>query len=808
MKLFWQLELYRISDFPTRLFSPSLGLALSAILFLGMTQEPFEISVRELAEFVHRRGDLGGESGFRRSNRALEGIKGHKRIQQSRGSDYRPEVTVSRVFTKSGVELKVVGRVDGVIEGLTPLVEEIKTVERQWSREADPVHLAQLKLYAGILAGEKGWGHLSLLLTYLELETDEVTHFREEVTKDDVTGFLIETVEEWFSWLLPYVEWLQVRNASAEKAPFPFTSYRAGQRELARSVYRAVQCRSNLFVEAPTGLGKTLAVLYPAIKAFPLIADAKTFYVTAKTPGRLAAEDALQKLRATGLQIRSLSLTAKAKICFAPDASGCDPSTCPFTKGYYDRYKPAMRELLSGQKLDRENISAVAQKHRVCPFELSLDVSKWVDVIIGDYNYVFDPVVMLQRYFGEGRAKHVVLVDEAHNLVDRSRDMYSAILETDELSVPPEAVRGKNSVKARDALASARDEILRLLRGAPTNVPPPKSYHRGAFASESLPASLVEILRSTTAEIEGFLVEQSSREIVVPWLTPFFAIHRFLQIAEVFDGSYRMIIDPGNQRITLFCVDPSKRLAQTLKGLRSAVFFSATLSPLDYFIDVLGGSTESPKGTYPSPFRSDQMTVRIEPLNISFQARDRTMDSVAESVRKHVRANPGNHLIYCPSLTYLDSLHQKLEAFGIQAVAQRTMMRESEREAFLAKFTNGKDSVGLAVMGGIFAEGIDLPGDQLVGVTIIGVGLPSLSIERDLLSTYFDQKEKAGFDYAYRYPGMQRVLQAVGRLIRSENDQGEALLIDQRFLEERYEDLFPSWWTILPNVSGQETWDD
>ena len=771
-----------------------------------MSRHEYDISVRDLAEFVHRRGDLGGESTFRRSNRALEGIKGHKRIQQSRGSDYCPEVSVERSFKQGEVELRVIGRVDGVVEGLAPLVEEIKTVEPGWSRKADPVHWAQLRIYAGILALEKGWFHASLQLTYLELDSNEVFLFREEASREVLVEFLNETVGEWFSWLIPQVDWIGRRNASAEKAPFPFTKFRAGQRELARSVYRAVQNKLNLFVEAPTGMGKTLATLYPAIKALPLIADGKVFYVTAKTPGRLAAQDALQKLRDIGVQVRSVSLTAKAKICFAPDASGCDPATCPFRKGYYERYKPAMRELLGIQRLDSDNISMVARKHQVCPFELSLDVSNWVDVIIGDYNYVFDPTVMLQRYFGEGRAKHVVLVDEAHNLVDRSREMYSAMLAIADLAVATGTREGKTSGKARRALGAVRDQLEALMRSAPTGVPQPKPYHRGAFAAEAIPESFIEALRALAGAIEAFLVEQSSRETALPWLEPYFAIHRFLQVSDAFDETYRMIVDPGNQSVTLFCVDPSKRLAQTLKGLRSAVFFSATLSPLDYFIDVLGGSTESAKGSYASPFRSDQMAVRIAPLNISFQERDRSMDSVVEAVRRHLRENPGNNLIYCPSLAYLDQLHQKLTASGIAAFAQRAGMAESERESFLAKFTNGTGSVGLAVMGGIFAEGIDLPGEQLVGVTVIGVGLPGLSIERDLLVTYFDQKERSGFDYAYRYPGMQRVLQAVGRLIRSEDDQGAALLVDRRFLETRYENLFPSWWRVVPNEI-REDWD-
>ncbi len=375
-----------------------------------------------------------------------------------------------------------------------------------------------------------------------------------------------------------------------------------------------------------------------------------------------------------------------------------------------------------------------------------------------------------------------------------------------DLAVATGTREGKTSGKARRALGAVRDQLEALMRSAPTGVPQPKPYHRGAFAAEAIPESFIEALRALAGAIEAFLVEQSSRETALPWLEPYFAIHRFLQVSDAFDETYRMIVDPGNQSVTLFCVDPSKRLAQTLKGLRSAVFFSATLSPLDYFIDVLGGSTESAKGSYASPFRSDQMAVRIAPLNISFQERDRSMDSVVEAVRRHLRENPGNNLIYCPSLAYLDQLHQKLTASGIAAFAQRAGMAESERESFLAKFTNGTGSVGLAVMGGIFAEGIDLPGEQLVGVTVIGVGLPGLSIERDLLVAYFDQKERSGFDYAYRYPGMQRVLQAVGRLIRSEDDQGAALLVDRRFLETRYENLFPSWWRVVPNEI-REDWD-
>jgi len=326
---------------------------------------------------------------------------------------------------------------------------------------------------------------------------------------------------------------------------------------------------------------------------------------------------------------------------------------------FVDR-QAAMRELLAIQRLDSDNISIVARKYQVCPFELSLDVSNWVDVIIGDYNYVFDPTVMLQRYFGEGRAKHVVLIDEAHNLVDRGRDMYSTSLAVDDLFVATGTREDKTTEKIRRALGVARDQLEALMKSASTGVPRPKPYHRGAFVAEAVPEAFIETLRALDRAIEVFLVERSSRELALPWLEPYFAVHRFLQVSDAFDETYRVIIDPGNQSLTLFCLDPSKRLAQTLKGLRTAVFFSATLSPLDYFIDVLGGSAESAKGCYASPFRTDQLTVRIAPVNVSFQERGRSMDSVVEAIRRQLRENPGNNLIYCPSLAYLDQLHQKL----------------------------------------------------------------------------------------------------------------------------------------------------
>jgi DNA excision repair protein ERCC-2 len=760
-----------------------------------MKETQQEVTVKELAEFVHRRGDLSGDGGFRRTNRAVEGIKGHRRLQLSRGADYKSEVRVERIFSRSDISLRVTGRADGVIADLSPMVEEIKTVEARWSKQADPVHFAQLRLYAALLALEHDWPQVMLQLTYLELETDKATTFHEKASKDELSAFLNETLDEWFSWLLPHVAWIQRRDESIAEAAFPFPNFRKGQRELAALVYRSIRDKHNCFIEAPTGLGKTLATLYPAIKSLPLLGDGKVFYITAKTPGRLAARDALERLRSQGVHVRSVSLTAKAKICFGADAAGCDPTTCPFTQGYYERYKPAMRELLANEGLDKDSLTAVAQKHQVCPFELSLDVSAWVDVVIGDYNYVFDPSVMLQRYFGEGRPKHVVLVDEAHNLVDRSREMYSAELSASQLSNPPSA-GGKGSGRAKTALSKVRKTLQQMLETPPQSATAAKAYHRGSHALEMAPEALATSLSHGIQEIESFLVGLESRNDQLPWLEPWFAMHRMARTLDLYNESYRTVVNPAEESVTLLCLDPSKRLEETLKGLRCAVFFSATLSPAYYFMEVLGGASNDSHQMFTSPFQSEQMRVRIAPIDVSFQARDRSLGAVTQAVVEHLRESPGNHLIFCPSFAYMQQLAGGLTAANVQYFAQPRISTETERDQFLAKFRERTGSIGLAVLAGVFAEGIDLPGTQLIGVTVIGVGLPGLSLERDLLVDHFERQEKPGFDYAYRFPGMQRVLQAVGRLIRSEEDHGTALLADRRFWETRYKSFLPSWWSI------------
>ena len=751
---------------------------------------------------MHRTGGLAGTGAFRASDRALEGGRAHRRVQNRRTGDYEAEVPVEWKAVRGMVDLTIAGRIDGLrATHSPPLVEEIKSVDRFWDGNADPLHLAQLKIYAAILAGQRDWAEVDLHLTYLNLETDTETVLPFRLARTELEAFFEETVSVWFEWLELEAHWISLRNESLEKLEFPFEGFRGGQRELARSVYRAIRDRRHLFVEAPTGLGKTMATLFPAAKALPLLGEGKIFFLTAKTPGRIAAAEAGKHLRRAGAKLRCLTLTAKSRICFTENPNGCDPRVCPYAIGYHDRIRPARRELLEQERLDRETVELIARKHMVCPFELSLDASSWCDIVIGDFNHAFDPSARLQRHFAEGGGRHVILVDEAHNLVDRSRDMHSGTLSPENLEVRPGAVRAKGAAKVRRALESARALLVEAVRMPSSNYLPARDYHDGSVFLE-IPKDLLSACRDAARALEGLLASLKPGTDLGGWIEPWFALNDWLRAAEAFDDTCRLITREQEKSATVFCADPSGRLRGDLRALRCAIFFSATLSPMDYFRDLLGGDAGDDSAVFDSPFAPDQMRLRILAADITYKNRATSLDAVANAVAEHVQSVPGNHLVFCPSMAYLDDLSAKLQALLPEEVLmnQTSGMPDAERSAFLDSFQPKSRRTALAVLGGIFSEGIDLPGDRLVGVTVIGTGLPRLSLERDILQAHFKEKKGSGFDYAYRFPGMQRVLQAAGRLIRTETDKGSALLVDQRFLEPRHQILFPSWWRISQTI--------
>ena len=783
----------------------------------------FTVQVRELVEFAWRRGDLGGERDFVGPRRALAGTRGHQRVQRSRPAGYQKEVPLSYDLETEEFTLRIRGRIDGLLATAEEvLLEEIKTVQGGWDRVADPLHWAQAKVYAFIHARAQGLEKIATQLTYLDLDTEKLTEFHAEFSLAELARFFEETTAPYVEWMREQHRWCQQRNASIAALAFPFPRYRPGQRELAVATYRTLARGGRLFLEAPTGIGKTVSVLFPAVKALGEGKLERIFYLTARTVGRAVAEKSFADLRQAGLRLRTLTLTAKEKICAQP-GQPCDPRACPFARGYYDRLHAALRDALSREEITRPVIEAVGRAHEVCPFELSLDLSSWADAVVCDYNYVFDPKVYLRRHFAEEGGDYAFLVDEAHNLVDRAREMFSAELDSRDLRDVRRAIKealprcaralgklasalrklgGPDAASAETADATDEAGELKLFPSAPDGGSQllRSDACDSVRTSRELPAELLPLLENVLKEAEAWLAQNQQTEFREELLELYFRVHSFQRTVALYDERYVTIIEPGTSvRVRLFCLDPSFLLRQALARGKGAVFFSATLSPIDYYRTLLGGEVQDRVLQLPSPFPPENLAVLVQDrIRTHFKARAGTLTDVAQAIGALVQARRGNYLVYLPSYQYLTAVQEQFHAGHpeIEMLVQRPGMTELEREAFLATFAadHANTLVGFAVMGGIFGEGIDLVGERLIGAIIVGVGLPQLCAERDLIRDYFQAQTSAGFDYAYTFPGMNRVLQAIGRVIRSETDRGTVLLIDTRFAEARYRQLFPGWW--------------
>jgi DNA excision repair protein ERCC-2 len=751
----------------------------------------FRTSVRGLVAFVHRTGDLGGRGVFRSPDRLLEGTLGHQKLRRRRGSRFEAEVPVEWRIRREGFELVVAGRVDLLRrDGDPPVVEEVKTVDRHWDGAADPMHIAQARIYAAILCAVNGWESVEVRVTYFALESGRETTIPFRLGAGELRAFLDETVRNYGDWLEREAVRLAARDEAIGRLAFPFGSFRPGQGDLARQVYRAVRDGRGMFIEAPTGLGKTMATLFPAVRALPLLeVGGRVFYATAKTSGRKAAIEALRRLARDVPDLRAIEATAKAAICFC---GGRDVRSCPHAIGYHDRNRAAVADLLREGIAARGDVERVAADHRVCPHELTLDASLWCDVVVVDFNHVFDPSARLQRHFGEGGGRHVLLVDEAHNLVERSRGMHSAELVAGDLAVRGATAGGRGSGRARRALGAAREALRRV---AATAGPGEDEV------LDTLPRELIEACREAKRRLEDFLADQPPGQSLNGWIEPWFALAGWLRAADTFDGTCRLIVRRPAEGAGIFCADPSARLRADLEGLRCAVFFSATLSPVEYFRDLLGGLPDDEFVSTGSPFRSGQLELVVLPIDITFKARASTLGAVARAVAAHLEARPGNHLVFCPSMAYLDDLAGEVRALagGDRLLIQSPGMDAAARASFLDAFAGPGPVTALAVIGGLFAEGVDLPGGLLTGVTVIGTGMPGLSTEREILRGHFERTLGHGFDYAFFFPGMQKVVQAAGRLIRTDADRGSLLLIDKRFNETRHRRLLPGWW---PAPSG------
>ena len=756
------------------------------------------ISVRNLVEFILREGDIDNRTGGGQDPENMQmGSRIHRKIQRQMGSDYQAEVPLKTEIVCDGFTLKIEGRADGLIHTKEQvMVDEIKGVLRELDRVQEPagIHLAQAKCYASMVAEQEGVDEIGVQMTYCQMETEEVKRFQYSYRSNELKVWFDEVIRQYEKWAKFQIEWRKARNASVKGIEFPFP-YRKGQRDLAVSVYRTILWKKKLFIQAPTGVGKTISTVFPAVKAVGEELGEKIFYLTAKTITRTVAEQAFETLREQNLKFKVITLTAKEKICFCEETS-CNPDDCPYAKGHFDRVNDAVYELLMREDvMSREVLEAQARKHKVCPFEMALDVSTWVDGVICDYNYVFDPDARLRRFFAEGGAGgYLFLIDEAHNLVERGRQMYSAELCKEDFLAVKKLVKGEAPRFAK-RLEACNKILLAMKKECENYKVLDNISHFGI--------QLMNVLSETDRYLEE-CVDKEVRETVLDF---YFQVRSFLNIYDGLDENYVVYTEyqeNGRFVLKLFCVNPAANLQKCLDKGNSAVFFSATLLPIQYYKRLLSTEKDNYAVYIDSSFDTKKrLLMNGVDVSTRYAMRSREMyQRYATYIFRVVKAKMGNYLIFFPSYRFMEDVYQEFTQLlasdeeEMELVIQQKHMDEEERENFLRAFEMGREKslIGFGVLGGIFSEGIDLTNEKLIGTLIIGTGLPQVCNEREILKSYFDQKGLYGFDYAYRYPGMNKVLQAAGRVIRTEDDRGVILLLDERFQREKGKEIFPKEW--------------
>ena len=756
------------------------------------------ISVRNLVEFILREGDIDNRTGGGQDPENMQmGSRIHRKIQRQMGSDYQAEVPLKTEIVCDGFTLKIEGRADGLIHTKEQvMVDEIKGVLRELDRVQEPagIHLAQAKCYASMVAEQEGVDEIGVQMTYCQMETEEVKRFQYSYQSNELKVWFDEVIRQYEKWAKFQIEWRKARNASVKGIEFPFP-YRKGQRDLAVSVYRTILRKKKLFIQAPTGVGKTISTVFPAVKAVGEELGEKIFYLTAKTITRTVAEQAFETLREQNLKFKVITLTAKEKICFCEETS-CNPDDCPYAKGHFDRVNDAVYELLMQEDvMSREVLEAQARKHKICPFEMALDVSTWVDGVICDYNYVFDPDARLKRFFAEGGAGgYLFLIDEAHNLVERGRQMYSAELCKEDFLAVKKLVKGEAPRFAK-RLEACNKILLAMKKECENYKVLDNISHFGI--------QLMNVLSETDRYLEE-CVDKEVRETVLDF---YFQVRSFLNIYDGLDENYVIYTEyqeNGRFVLKLFCVNPAANLQKCLDKGNSAVFFSATLLPIQYYKRLLSTEKDNYAIYIDSSFDTKKrLLMNGVDVSTRYAMRSREMyQRYATYIFRVVKAKMGNYLIFFPSYRFMEDVYQEFTQLlasdeeEMELVIQQKHMDEEERENFLRAFEmrREKSLIGFGVLGGIFSEGIDLTNEKLIGTLIIGTGLPQVCNEREILKSYFDQKGLYGFDYAYRYPGMNKVLQAAGRVIRTEDDRGVILLLDERFQREKGKEIFPKEW--------------
>jgi len=761
-----------------------------------------KLPIRQLVELILRSGDI--DSRYVSRDRMQQGTKAHRYLQQRNRrlfKDYQSEVWLTLEYEHDGIGYLLEGRADGLFRlDDRYVIDEIKTTTlplEQINEDFNDAHWAQAKCYALMFGIQNCLQQMDVQLTYFNLETEETATFAKSFEIKELEMFLKELLAKYSKWAQFTTEWIQIRDSSAQELSFPFPVYRKGQRELAVNVYRTIAGGQKLYVQAPTGIGKTISVLFPAIKALGAGKIAKVFYLTAKTITRQVAQEALARMREQGLKIKTLTLTAKEKICFCTQTQ-CNPEYCEYAKGHYDRVNTAILDALEKEdELSRTVIEYYAQKHKVCPFELALDLSLLADCVICDYNYVFDPRAYLRRFFAAERNDYVFLIDEAHNLVERAREMFSAELAKTAFASIKKRYKGRD--KQLTKVLNGLNKVFVAYRK--------QCAERDHFVAKEMPGELLKLIQKYTAVCELLLKEDKILSEDSEFLQLYFESLHFTAIADLYDHRFVTYTEKRQKEVIvrLFCLDPSFLLAEALKRGSSAVLFSATLSPLPYFRDMLGGTEEDRILALDSPFDKRRLCVlTTDVVSTRYKERDRSRQQLVRLIGTFVQSKTGNYIVYFPSYKYLQDVYAEFVQVypDLNVVVQQSEMTEQAREDFIDLFDENpeKTLVAFCVLGGIFAEGIDLKGSRLIGTVIVGVGLPQLSVRQNIIKDYFDSINSQGFEYAYLYPGMIKVLQAVGRVIRSESDIGAVLLIDDRYGRNSYKKLLPRHWLPYKKV--------
>lgn len=761
-----------------------------------------KISVRNLVEFIFRSGDITSGDGSFSKDAMEKGSQIHRKIQGKMGLNYEAEVPLSIDIIRPDFILTIEGRADGIEtndDGVT--IDEIKGVYKKLERLEQPVfvHKAQAMCYAYIYAFQNQLDSITVQLTYCNLDSEEIKRFSEVISFDTLKKWFDALVEAYCKWIQFEVDNKQLRNASIIPLKFPY-AYRTGQKDMAGTVYLSIKRKKNLFIQAPTGIGKTMAALFPTVKSMGEGYGEKLFYLTAKTITRSVALNGLNILREKGLHFRSVLITAKEKICPCEETI-CDSEHCPYAAGHYDRINNALYDCLTNEvDITREVLINYANKHMVCPFELSLDVSLFVDGVICDYNYVFDPRVKLRRYFGEGGTKgdYIFLVDEAHNLVDRASAMYSTQLYKEDFLAIKKLLMPFNK-KIGNLLGKCNSYMLNYKKiCAETG-----SY----FLLQDIEDFYITVLR-----LHGHLSTFMEELKEIPALQPhkdeildfYFQINQFINIYEILDESYEIYAEQVSKdsfMLKLYCIHPANNLTDCIEKGNATIFFSATMLPINYYKELLHNDKDDYAIYIPSPFPKEHRGL-FSGIDVSSRYRMRgpaQYRKIADYLDIMVHSREGKYMAFFPSYKMLEDIYEIAMAEGylqnIEIIKQTAHLSEEKREEFLKRFQdNQKPVLGFCILGGIFSEGIDLVGDYLIGSAIIGTGLPMVCNEREIQQQYFDQKQSKGFEYAYLYPGMNKVQQAAGRVIRTMEDKGIILLLDDRFVTKQVVDTFPAEW--------------